>query len=81
MVIMLGYGMIGELAFLRRRLSCDRQTDLANFPFLLDCVIGGQMLSAVADNNMSIIVGIIIVAIITWVVTVIGLPIFHIYER
>ncbi|PSS12217.1 hypothetical protein M430DRAFT_60497 [Amorphotheca resinae ATCC 22711] len=81
MVIMLGYGMIGELAFLRRRLSCDRQTDLAHFPFLLDCVIGGQMLSAVADNNMSIIVGIIIVAIITWVVTVIGLPIFHIYER
>lgn len=75
LVIMLGYGMI-------------------------DCVIGGQMLSAVADNNMTIIVGIIIVAvcfpipspnhrpsilthskIISYVITVIGLPMFHIYER
>lgn len=74
LVIMLGYGMI-------------------------DCVIGGQILSAVADNNMSVVVGVIIVAvqcspfwrqrpqadrifqIITYVITVIGLPLFHIYER
>lgn len=74
LVIMLGYGMI-------------------------DCVIGGQILSAVANNDMSVIVGVIIVAVclctpiharvthtnvfkvITYVITVVGLPLFHIYER
>lgn len=48
---------------------------------MIDSVVGGQILSAVADDNMTIIVGIIIVAIITWVVTVFGLPLFHTYER
>ncbi|RDW69762.1 nucleoside transporter family protein [Coleophoma cylindrospora] len=48
---------------------------------MIDSVIGGQILSAVANNNMTVIVGIIIVAVITWVVTVFGLPLFHVYER
>lgn len=30
---------------------------------MIDCVIGGQILSAVAGNNMSVVVGIIIVAV------------------
>lgn len=30
---------------------------------MIDCVIGGQILSAVADNNMSVVVGVIIVAV------------------
>ncbi|EFW98857.1 nucleoside transporter family [Grosmannia clavigera kw1407] len=48
---------------------------------MIDSVVGGQILSAVADNNLSVVCGIIITAVITWVVTVLGLPIFHIYER
>lgn len=48
---------------------------------LLDCVIAGQILSAVSTHNMSIVVGIIIVALITWVLTTFGYQIFHYYER
>lgn len=48
---------------------------------LIDCVIAGQILSAVSDNTMSIVVGIIIVALITWVITTFGYQIFHYYER
>ncbi|KAI9736270.1 MAG: hypothetical protein M1834_001156 [Cirrosporium novae-zelandiae] len=48
---------------------------------MIDCVIGGQILSAVADGHMTIIVGIIIVAIISLVVSVLGMSIFHLYER
>ncbi|KAH8690292.1 putative vitamin B6 transporter [Talaromyces proteolyticus] len=48
---------------------------------MIDCLVGGQVLSAVADGNMSIVVGTIIVAIITWAIVVFGMSIFHIYER
>ncbi|EON67325.1 hypothetical protein W97_06578 [Coniosporium apollinis CBS 100218] len=48
---------------------------------LLDAVIAGQILSAVSTNNMSIVVGIIIVAVITWGITTFGYQIFHYYER
>jgi purine-cytosine permease-like protein len=48
---------------------------------MIDCVIGGQMLSAVSGGGMSIIVGIVIVAVISWVVAVFGIRIFHVYER
>src|SRR5271170_5339540 len=49
---------------------------------LLDCVVGGQILSAVSPNgSMSVVVGIIIVALITWVVTTFGIAVFHYYER
>lgn len=48
---------------------------------MIDSVVSGQILSAVADNNLSVVCGIIITAVITWVVTVLGLPVFHIYER
>ncbi|KAJ9624112.1 Vitamin B6 transporter [Taxawa tesnikishii (nom. ined.)] len=30
---------------------------------------------------MSVVVGVVVVAIISWVITVVGLPLFHIYER
>jgi purine-cytosine permease-like protein len=46
-----------------------------------DSIIGGQMLSAVSDSNMSIVVGIIIVSVVSWVVAVFGLAVFHVYER
>jgi NCS1 nucleoside transporter family len=49
---------------------------------LLDCVVGGQILSAVSPNgSMSVVVGIVIVAIITWAVTTFGISVFHYYER
>ena len=49
---------------------------------LLDCVVGGQILSAVSPNgSMSVVVGVIIVAVITWAVTTFGISVFHYYER
>lgn len=49
---------------------------------LLVCIIGGQVLSAVSPNgSMSVVVGIIIVAVITWAVTTFGISVFHYYER
>jgi purine-cytosine permease-like protein len=48
---------------------------------MIDCVIAGQMLSAVSGGSMSIIVGIVIVAFISWVIAVFGMAVFHHYER
>ena len=48
---------------------------------LIDCIIGGQILSAVSGGKLTVIVGIVIVAIISWVVAVFGMKIFHTYER
>ncbi|MCJ1365721.1 hypothetical protein MMC16_004846 [Acarospora aff. strigata] len=49
---------------------------------LIDCVVAGQILSAVSPNgSMSVVVGIIIVALISWIVTTFGIQIFHQYER
>ncbi len=49
---------------------------------MIDAVIAGQMLSAVSANgSLTVVVGIIIVAIITWVVTTFGITVFHVYER
>lgn len=48
---------------------------------LIDCVVAGQILSAVSTDNMSIVVGIIIVAVITWGITTFGYAVFHYYER
>ncbi|KAL9577155.1 MAG: hypothetical protein Q9203_007565 [Teloschistes exilis] len=47
----------------------------------IDCIIGGQILSAVSGGSMSIVVGIVVVALISWVVAVFGMAIFHVYER
>jgi len=49
---------------------------------LIDLVVAGQVLSAVSSHgSLSVVVGIIIVAIITWVVTTFGIKIFHTYMR
>lgn len=48
---------------------------------LIDCVVAGQILSGVSGNHMSVVVGIIIVALITWVITTFGYQVFHYYER
>ena len=49
---------------------------------LIDAVVAGQMLSAVSsDGSLSVVVGIIIVAVITWVITTFGYSVVHYYER
>jgi NCS1 nucleoside transporter family len=48
---------------------------------MIDCVVAGQILSAVSGNSMSVVVGIIIVALIAWAITTFGYQIFHYYER
>ncbi|KAF4503604.1 TPN1 Pyridoxine transporter [Fusarium agapanthi] len=47
----------------------------------IDCIIGGQVLSAVSGGTMTILVGVIVVAIVSWIVAVFGMRIFHTYER
>ena len=42
----------------------------------INCIIGGQILSAVSGGGMSI-VGIIVVALVCWVVAVVGMSLFH----
>lgn len=48
---------------------------------LVDCLIAGQLLSAVANGSMTVIVGTIIAAIISLVVALFGIKLFHTYER
>lgn len=48
---------------------------------LVDSVVAGQMLSAVNGKGMSIAVGIVVSAIITWVVSLFGMRWFHNFER
>jgi purine-cytosine permease-like protein len=44
-------------------------------------IIAGQILSAVSGGTMTIVVGIVVVAVVCWVVAVFGMFIFHTYER
>lgn len=49
---------------------------------LIDAVVAGQILSAVSPNRgMSVVVGIIVVAVICWIVTTFGYSYVHYYER
>jgi len=49
---------------------------------MIDCVVAGQILSAVSPNgSLSVIVGIVIVAVLTWMITTFGYSYFHYYER
>jgi NCS1 nucleoside transporter family len=48
---------------------------------LIDCVVAGQILSAVSPNNMSVVVGIVVIAVISWGITTFGYQVFHYYER
>jgi purine-cytosine permease-like protein len=49
---------------------------------MIDAVIAGQILSAVSPNgSLTVEVGIVITAIVTWLVTTFGIKIFHHYER
>ncbi|KAL1304044.1 hypothetical protein AAFC00_000481 [Neodothiora populina] len=49
---------------------------------LIDAVVAGQILSAVSPNDsLSVIVGVVITAVITLLITVFGYSVFHWYER
>ncbi|KAJ5578081.1 uncharacterized protein N7459_007045 [Penicillium hispanicum] len=48
---------------------------------MLNSVVGGQILSKVSGGTMSVLVGIVIVAVSSWVMAMFGMRIFQIYER
>ena len=48
---------------------------------IIACVIAGQILSAVSGGSMSIVVGIIITTLISWLVAVFGMAVFQTYQR
>jgi purine-cytosine permease-like protein len=48
---------------------------------MIDCLVGGQVLSAVAGGRLTVAVGIVIIAVLTWIVVMFGMGLFHIYER
>ncbi|CAK7208877.1 Vitamin B6 transporter [Sporothrix curviconia] len=48
---------------------------------VVDCLVAGLVLSAVSDYRMTVIVGIVISAIITWVIATFGIKWFHTFER
>lgn len=45
------------------------------------CIIAGQILSAGSGGSMSIVVGVVITALISWLVTVFGMALFQTYQR
>lgn len=47
----------------------------------ISCIIAGQILSAVSNGSMTIVVGIVITAFISWAVAVFGMRVFHVFER
>ena len=48
----------------------------------VDLVVGGQILAAVAPlHSLSIVAGIVILALATWAITTFGYTVFHLYER
>lgn len=48
---------------------------------LIDVLIAGQILSAVNGGGMTVIVGVIVAALISLVIVVFGIDLFHTYER
>ena len=48
---------------------------------IIDCIVAAQILSAVSGGTMSIAVGIVITALISWLVAVFGMAMFQTYER
>ena len=49
---------------------------------MIDAVVAGQILSAVSPNgSLTVEVGIVITAVVTWLVTTFGIKVFHHYER
>lgn len=47
----------------------------------IDAILGGQILSAVSGGSMSVVVGVVIVALVCWPIAAFGMKPFHVYER
>ncbi|KAF2165148.1 hypothetical protein M409DRAFT_24537 [Zasmidium cellare ATCC 36951] len=47
----------------------------------IDCILAGQMLAAVSGGSMSVVVGVVIVAILEGLIAGFGLKLFYAYER
>jgi len=48
---------------------------------MVNSVVGGQILSKVSGGEISVLVGIVIVAVSSWVLAMFGMRIFEVYER
>lgn len=48
---------------------------------MVNCVTGGQILEKISSGNISVLVGIIVVAFSSWAMAMFGMRIFQIYER
>ncbi|KAJ7073534.1 permease for cytosine/purines, uracil, thiamine, allantoin-domain-containing protein [Mycena belliarum] len=48
---------------------------------ILDCILGGQTLAAVANGNLSWSIGIVIIAVVSLLISFCGWKILHWYER
>ncbi|OQD70202.1 hypothetical protein PENDEC_c025G03686 [Penicillium decumbens] len=48
---------------------------------MVNCVVGGQILSRVSGGGLSVLVGIVIIAGLSWIMAMFGMKIFAIYER
>jgi len=48
---------------------------------MVNCVVGGQILSKVSGGSLSVLVGIVVVAFTSWVMAMFGMRIFQVYER
>lgn len=48
---------------------------------MVNCVVGGQILSKVSGGSVSVLVGIAVVAFTSWAMAMFGMRIFQIYER
>ena len=48
---------------------------------MMSATVGGQLLSKLSGGAVSVIVGIVIVALVTWVMATFGMKIFQFYER
>ena len=48
---------------------------------MVNSVVGGQILSKVSGGQISVLVGIIVVALASWTMAMFGMKVFAIYER
>ncbi|BDD54719.1 hypothetical protein MAP00_000314 [Monascus purpureus] len=48
---------------------------------MLNCILGGQLLSKVSGGNVSVVIGIILVAVASWILATFGIRLFQFYER
>lgn len=48
---------------------------------MVNSVVGGQILSVVSGGHLSVLVGIVIVAVSSWAMALFGMKIFQLYER